>query len=734
MNDTERPKRRSVPSRRLSLAGIILVGITIVAAGLTIWDRREEAIRSYEREITNLGTALAEQTARSMQGVDLVLKEIQAEVAVRGTRNPEQLRRFMGTEQVHRYLVSRRETLPQADAVGLVGADGILINGSREWPTPAIDLSDRDYFTHFRDNNDSGIFIGAPRPDRRTGVWTFFLGRRVSGPRGEFLGVLLALIEVSYFEELYQAINPPGGSIAIFRNDGTMLVRYPHAENKVGERLASASPWYAMVSKGGGSYRTPGYVDAIARVASVHPLHDYPLVITVTISEDAALADWWRQSILIACAAVGAALGFAILFRALVARSRKLEQQTVELAKQTAELAKSADALRESEARFRDFARTSSDWFWETDEEHRFSYISEEIRLFGQDPSDRIGRKRSELAADRGADMRIWEEHNAVLDRHEPFRNFVYARRIGTGAERMVSVSGNPIFDASGRFLGYRGTTRDVTEEILAERGLREAKTLAEAANRSKSQFLANMSHELRTPLNAILGFSQMLYQRLAGPLGEKQVEYIDIIYRSGSHLHDIINDILDLAKVDAGKLDLNLEDGVDPSAVVNACVALMRERANTGELQLSVDIEQGLPTIVADAMRLKQILLNLLSNAIKFTEPGGSVVIAVRQPGPDTIAFDVRDTGVGMSGAEIKIALEPFGQVDDGLSRRHEGAGLGLPLASRLVELHGGSFHIESRKGDGTTATVTLPVNRAAMTSSTDAPVTAPRPEANVA
>ncbi len=716
MNDVDRPKRRSAPSRRLSLAGVVLVGITVIAAGLTIWDRREEAIASYRREITNLGIALAEQTARSMQAVDLVLKEIQAEVVARRTQTPEQLRRVMGTEAVHRYLVSRRETLPQAGAVGLIGADGTLVNGSRQWPTPAMDLSDRDYFTHFRDHNDAGIFIGAPRPDLRTGEWTFFLGRRISGPRGEFLGVLLALIEIQYFEDFYQAINPRGGSVSIFRDDGTMIVRYPRAEDKMGEKLPSATPWYDMVAKGGGSYRTPGYVDGMARVASVHPLHDYPLVVTVTISEDAALADWWRQSVLIGIAALGAAIGFAILFQALAARARKLERQT-------AELAMAADALRDSEARFRDFARASSDWFWETDEQHRFIFVSDEIRLFGQDPSDRIGRRRQELAALGPEDMRLWDEHYSALDRHEPFRNFVYARRIGGGAERMVSISGNPTFDASGRFLGYRGTARDVTEEILAERGLREAKSAAEAANRAKSQFLANMSHELRTPLNAVLGFSEMLAQRLAGPLGEKQVEYVDIIYRSGSHLHDIINDILDLAKVDAGKLDLNLEDGIDSCAIVNTCVALMKERASAGELRLSVNVAPDLPGIVADAIRLKQILLNLLSNAVKFTEPGGSVVITVHQPVPDTIAFEVRDTGVGMSEDEIKIALEPFGQVDAGFSRRHEGTGLGLPLASRLAELHGGSFQVDSRKGHGTSVTLTLPVRGVPSDISTTAP-----------
>src|SRR5439155_17161151 len=148
-HDVDGPKRRSAPSRRLSLAGVILVGITIIAAGLTIWDRHEEAIASYRREITNLGTVLAEQTARSMQAVDLVLDEVRGKVLAANTADSEQLGRVMGTEEVHRFLVSRQTTLPQVRAVGFIGADGRLINGTRQWPAPLIDLTDRDYFRHF---------------------------------------------------------------------------------------------------------------------------------------------------------------------------------------------------------------------------------------------------------------------------------------------------------------------------------------------------------------------------------------------------------------------------------------------------------------------------------------------------------------------------------------------------------------------------------------------------------
>jgi PAS domain S-box-containing protein len=685
-------------SRHLSFVGFGLLVIILVTAGVAVWDRREEAIARSRQDIINLGIVLAEQTARSMQAVDLVLQETTAMVLAAGVDSPEQFQRLMGTEEVHRFLVDRLKVLPQADAVGLVNADGKLINSSRFWPVSDLDVSDREYYKYLQQNDRPGIYISAPALSRFTGARVFFLTQRIDGPNG-FLGLVLGTIDVRYIEEFYRAITmQEGGSVGVFRSDGTMLARYPTVESKMGEKLAPQSPFYARVEEGGGTYRSPGYVDGIARVVSVHPLRDFPLVVAVSMSEDAVLANWRRQSIFIALGTFCTVIGFALLFRVLVVHSRSLER--------------SEATLRESEARCRDFALTSSDWFWETDEQHRFSYLSDHIRAFGQDPKTRVGRRRVDLAGDIAAEPAKWQEHFAVLDQHEPFRDFVYTRKIGGEPERIISVSGNPFFDEAGRFLGYRGTARDITEKVRAERALHEAKAEAEAANLAKSQFLANMSHELRTPLNAILGFSEVLENGIAGALQARQTEYVGLIRQSGEHLLHVINEILDLARIDAGKLELH-EEVIDPRRLIDSCIALVMDRANAGSLGLSVDIEKEVPRLLADRTRLTEILLNLLTNAIKFTEFGGSVTVSIQCTPDGGVRFRVRDTGTGMTVSEIEIALEPFGQVDAGLARRHEGTGLGLPLARKLAELHGGSLTIESETGRGTTVTVTLPPTR---------------------
>jgi signal transduction histidine kinase len=243
------------------------------------------------------------------------------------------------------------------------------------------------------------------------------------------------------------------------------------------------------------------------------------------------------------------------------------------------------------------------------------------------------------------------------------------------------------------------------------EQELIRAKDKAETASRAKSEFLANMSHELRTPLNAIIGFAEIIKKRTFGAASERYIEYAGDIYSSGTHLLGLINDILNLSKLEAGKFQLQ-EEAVDLEMAVTACMTLIERAAQDASIRLSVTLDPEALTIRADERRLRQVLINLLSNAVKFTPDGGSVSVrSFRRNGG--LAISVSDTGIGMAPENIPKALAPFDQIERKVRRKQEGTGLGLPIAKQLVELHGGTLSIESKVDVGTTVTILLPSSR---------------------
>lgn len=280
------------------------------------------------------------------------------------------------------------------------------------------------------------------------------------------------------------------------------------------------------------------------------------------------------------------------------------------------------------------------------------------------------------------------------------------------GARRPVMVNAARLGLSSRSPMRFYASITDISALVDARERLEEQNVELRAASKAKSEFLANMSHELRTPLNAIIGFSEAITSGLFGPIGNVRYRsYAEDIHNSGHHLLRIINDILDLAKVEAGRITVD-ESRIDVADMIEGTCRIVRERADSRSLRLRAEIEAPLPDLQGDDRLIKQMLINLLSNAIKFTDPGGSVTVSgTCRDG--AIAITVTDTGDGMAPEMIATALEPFGQVDSSLARRHDGTGLGLPLTNSFMRLHGGELAVESTLGKGSAVSLRFPMER---------------------
>lgn len=362
-------------------------------------------------------------------------------------------------------------------------------------------------------------------------------------------------------------------------------------------------------------------------------------------------------------------------------------------------------ALEESENRFRVFAETASDWYWESDAKHRFSWFSDGLtKALNTTPTVLEGKTRWELAAEDTHTER-WRAHQDDMDAHRPFRDFMYEAHTPFDEPIWVSASGDPRFGKDGTFLGYRGTARDVSNSVLDRRKIEDARREAERANAAKSEFLAHMSHELRTPLNAIFGFAQLLDMTAeAGvPLSQDDLEYVHHIMSSGEHLLSLISNVLDLAKIEAGSLDIKTET-VDLEQCLDECLSIVSRLAAVKEVTiLPVSKRAPLGVVIADPLRLRQVFLNMLSNAVKYNRVGGNLEVR-SMPSADgrSVRIFVRDCGYGIPETFHDRVFLPFSR--EGMRERQEdGAGIGLAITKELVERMGGSIGFDSEEGAGT-------------------------------
>ena len=371
--------------------------------------------------------------------------------------------------------------------------------------------------------------------------------------------------------------------------------------------------------------------------------------------------------------------------------------------------------LTESEARLIEAQRMAQLGSWEWGFVDNTLVWSDEIyRILGYQPDTFDANYEAFLEvvhpADRDRVSRVLQSSLKDIDMPYSIEHRVIRP---DGEERIVHEKGEVSFDSDGQPIRMIGTVQDITEPKRIEEQLWQAKENAEQASRMKSEFLANMSHELRTPLNAIMGFTEIVKDGHAGEVNEMQHEYLSEVFDSSQHLLSLINDILDLSKIEAGKMELELTAVNIPQLLRNS-LSIIKERAHNHGIKLELELEQaeGLGWVEVDERKFKQIVFNLLSNAVKFTPDGGRVGItaAVKD---DCMEVSVWDTGIGINAEDQERLFNPFEQADGALGRKYEGTGLGLALVKNLTVLHGGQASLESVPGEGSRFAVRLPYRK---------------------
>ena len=622
-------------------------------------------------------TILAEHAGRSVGAIDMALQEIVDDVA------PDPKFGSPSALRIQMRLKEQAEKLPQVRAIVAADAHGLAAHHSLHYPSPPVDVSQRDYFTEQKRWHGVGLFIGALRLAAQSdGLPYFPLSRAVLGPNGEVRGIVVALAEPKYFANFYDRIDPGHGAALLARRDGVVLA---------GALADGSAPAIGDTLE-----------DVLARLPDVttlvRPVPGLPL--QIMLAEPPA----WQSATFLYTLASDVAFMLALTAMALFL---------------TRLLVRQMGAREIAEARLMDAIESAPAAFALYDANDRLVLSNSIYAEYFPGCGGRMtpGAHFEELVEAAAANGDYDAGVGAASEDH--IKQRLEAHRSG-GVELVQKLSGGRWVLTRERRTGEGGVVSFHTdigqikrqEEALRHSEAREraARETAEAADRAKSAFLATMSHELRTPLNAVIGFSEIIERRMFGNDVERYAGYGALIRSSGQHLLNIINDILDIAKLQSGKAELYLDPVTTETVIVEALGLIATQASKKG-----VDAARGAgapaPAIMADEVRLRQILINLLSNAVKFTPPGGQVRVHTRiQTG--MLAIEVVDTGIGMASKDVTTAFEPFGQVANALTRKEEGTGLGLPLTKNLIELHGGRIEIDTAPGAGTTMRVLLPID----------------------
>ena len=680
--------------------------------GYGIWQHRAESVEAAERSTRNLARVLEEQAVRTAASVNQLFDDLLYVLDI----HPEG--RQGGSAAIYDHLRRRRDALGAITGLVVVDERGMILHHTADTSPPGVDLTDRPYFAVHQHGKKDGLHIGPPIPSRVVpGTQVIPMSRRWTRPDGSFRGVVVAMVNPSQlganFETMRLGLE---GTVTLALSDGTVLVHRPW--DRMDRFPKHLGDWRdvhaAMQASGEGTLETVQPSDGRPAIASVRRVHGYPLTVVTTVPKDEALADWRRDSTVWVLMGLAMTVVIAVL--------------TWYVERQQARRDQDQETLARASRRIRGILTSMVDAVVTIDARGRIETFNPAAeRMFGYTEAEVVGKSVGILIPET---YRM--DHDRYMSGYRPDvgsriigndREVLALRRDGTTFPMNLAVSELRLDgtqkdgdqkdgDGSGGPRVFVGVIRDITKRKQQEAEILASKSQAEMANRAKSEFLANMSHELRTPLNAIIGFSEILDSEFFGKLNERQKSCAKDIHDGGKHLLDIVNAVLDMSKIEAGRYELT-EEVIDPGEAMAQCVMMVRDRAQSNGVELRNTLAGGIPNVWVDRRAFKQVLLNLLSNAVKFTPAGGSVTVSAGIGEDGGLSLTVADTGIGIAKEFMEHLFQPFRQADNSASRQYEGTGLGLSISKNFMELHGGSLTCTSELGVGTTMTVRLPADR---------------------
>ena len=690
---------------RLTFGAAILVMVLCLALAamdaIQVWSARDRDMREAERSTSNLLEAVGSQVQDTFDVAAVILVGVANRVpAVDG--DPQALAAL--SQLLAEEIASAH---PHLRSLAVIDPDGILMASSFTFGPGQQHYDDRAYFQYHRDHPGTDFHIGPPVLTHGDNVWIITLSRRVERPDGGLMAVIVATIETGYFQAYYDTFDVgPNGAILLATADAKLLVRRPFDPANVGRDMTGSSLFRDFLPKApSGIALTRSSTDGVVRLNNYRRISRYPLVVAAALAENDILADWWQES-RGHLAGTTALLVFTLALGVWLILEFRDRLRTEARAAQTA-------------ADYRLLADNSTDLILRVALDGTCRYASPACRsLFDVSPEQMVGTNlierpgRTQRPELREAFRRLsaGEERATILTRS--IRPDGRVLQLEANMQRALTVDGTHEIVA---------VVRDVTERQAVAEALQTARDEAVGANLAKSNFLATVSHEIRTPMNGILGFADIL---LRSGLPPEQTRAATLIQDSGNSLLAILNDVLDLSKIEAGRLELEPVPVCLP-ALADGAVSILRSQADAKGLYLRLDLAADLPDwIEADPTRLRQILLNLLSNALKFTDHGG-VSLTIRRAGGQ-LRFSVADTGVGIAQDRQSLLFQQFSQLHRSSSRQYGGTGLGLAISKRLVEaMPAGEIGVESEQGQGATFwfAATLPTVPAPPPAATPAP-----------